>query len=141
MIVYAARPISSFGTDHDARQLAVLARYFPDADVLDPAAMFSSDEQWLAEWPDVLDRLDILALWADEEGMIGAGVLLEVADAIGAGLPVVCLDLEGQLRHFGGFRRGWGLWVPRREVGRLLYGPVVRPAEPTCLRHMAKAGT
>ena len=102
--VYAAHPVSCYGSEHEARQLAALHRHFPGAGLLDPAAMFSSDEQWLEGWPDVLDGLDLLAVFADEAGYIGAGCLLEVTDAIASGVPVVALDQDGQLRLFGDSR-------------------------------------
>jgi hypothetical protein len=120
--LYAAHPVSCYGTEHEARQLAALDRHFPGADLADPAAMFGSDDGWLEGWPDVLDELDVLAIFADEAGYIGA-TLLEVSDAIGAGVPIVALDQNGQLRHFGGSSRESGLVVPRQRVGRLLYGP------------------
>lgn len=129
MRLYAARPTSAYGTALDSRQLAVLRRRFPTAELADPAKLWTSNEAWLGEWPEVLTQLDLLALWAGEDGQLGAGVLRELADAVTARLPIVALDPEGRLCHFGGFERGWGLYVPRRRVGQLLYGPRVARAE------------
>ena len=128
MKLYAAHPVSCYGSAYEARQLAALRQQFPDAELLNPAATFGSDEQWLKHWPALLAELDLVAVFADESGAIGAGVLLEVADAIGRGLPLVALNQEGKLHYFGGLARKLGLIVPRRQVGRLLYGPAVSPA-------------
>lgn len=129
MRVYAARPMTAYYTDLDGRQLAALARHFPKATVLDPAELFESNEEWLAEWPGILDRLDLLVLWADADGMVGAGVLREVADAVAARLPVVCIDRHGLLRAFGGVWTGNDLVPPRRQLGRLVYGQVLDAGE------------
>lgn len=125
MRLYAAHSLTSYGTRYEARQLARLHGHFPSAEVLNPAAMFSSNEDWLEHWPGLLEQLGALAVFADQEGFIGGGVLLEVSGAIGAGLPVVALGHDGQLCHFGGFARGAGLIAPRSRLGRLLFGPPV----------------
>ena len=128
MRLYAAHPLTSYGTAYEARQLTCLREHFPGADVLDPAAMFSSNGDWLAKWPEVLGTLDALAVFADHGGHIGAGVLRELSDAIGAGLPVLALGQDGQLYHFGGFSSEDGLVVARSRAGRLLFGPPVSAA-------------
>ena len=88
MRLYAARPTSAYGTALDSRQLAVLRRRFPTAELADPAKLWTSNEAWLGEWPEVLTQLDLLALWAGEDGQLGAGVLRELADAVAARLPI-----------------------------------------------------
>ena len=128
MKLYAAHPLTSYGTPYEARQLEALREHFPGADVLDPAAMFSSNEDWLAKWPEVLATLDALVLFADQAGHVGAGVLRELSDAIGAGLPVLVLGQDGQLYHFGGFSSEHRLVVARSRAGRLLFGPPVSAA-------------
>jgi hypothetical protein len=127
--IYGARPVTAYGSDLDARQLAALARHFPEATVLDPAELFESNEEWLVEWPGILARLDLLAVWADTDSIIGAGVLKELSDAIGAFVPVVVLDRRGRLRCFGGLRASGGVLLSRRAVGRLLYGPLLAASD------------
>jgi hypothetical protein len=90
--VYAAHPLTSYGAEHEKRQLEALRKHFPGADILNPTAMFSSDDEWLEGWRDVLDELDVLVVFADEDGYIGAGCLLEVTDAVACGVPIVALD-------------------------------------------------
>jgi hypothetical protein len=95
--VYAVHPLTSYGAEHERRQLEALRKHFPRADVLNPATMFNSDDEWLEGWRDVIDKLYVLAVFADEEGYIGAGCLLEITDAIACGVPIVALDQDGQL--------------------------------------------
>lgn len=130
MRLYCARPMTCYGTDLDARQLARVAEAFPDAEVLDPASMFDTNEQWLAAWPEVLASLDLLVLWADEDGFVGAGVFREVVDAMAARVPVVALDHEGTLRTFGGLHC-YGMLPSRARVGELVYGDVLDVAAVT----------
>lgn len=134
MRVYACHPMTAYGTDLERRQLRALRRHFPRAELVDPSTLWSSNDEWLTDWPRVCTGLDVLAVFADEEGMIGAGCLLELADAISEGLPVVALDQAGELRHFGGFERGSGLWVPPGAVGKLLFGPAVAVLDKASLR-------
>ncbi len=90
--VYCAHPMTSYGTAHEAACLGALADLVPGAELVDPAATFTSSADWLERWPAMLTTLDALALFADEDGTIGAGCLREVADAIVVGVPIVCLD-------------------------------------------------
>lgn len=101
--VYAAHAMTCYGTEHERASLDTLAGLFPDAEIVDPAGMFASSTEWLDRWPDVLDGLDALVLFADEHGMVGAGCLREVADAIAAGVPVAYLDPCFGLCELAGF--------------------------------------
>jgi hypothetical protein len=76
----------------------------------------------------VLDELEVLAVFADEAGFIGASCLLEVSDTVGAGVPIAALEQERQLRHFGDSAREHGLVVPHPRVGQLLHGSPVSSA-------------
>ena len=127
MNVYAARPLTSYGAAHDARQLDALTRHFPGSEVLDLAAMFTSNAGWLAAWPELVRTLDLLVLWADEEGFVGAGCLREVTDAIVARVPVVALDPRGKLRTFAGLHVHVLLPSPAR-AGELACGDLLPPA-------------
>ena len=127
MRLYVARPLTAYGTDLDRRQLARVAEHFPEAEVLDPAAMFTSNAGWLAVWPEMVGTLDLIVLWADEDGFIGAGCLREVIDAMVASVPVVALDWKGRLRTFAGIHCHGPLPSPAR-VGELVYGDLLPPA-------------
>jgi hypothetical protein len=134
--IYAARAMTSYGTAHDRRQFDALARHFPSAELLDPAGMFTSNCDWLGRWPGVLAGLDVLAVFGDEHGYIGAGVLSEVAGAIAQGVPVVALDEEGGLRWFAGVEcAGTGPLLSRSRTGQLLCGAPVSRRERDWLRH------
>ena len=124
MRLYCARPLTAYGTDLDRRQLARVAEHFPEAEVLDPAAMFASNAGWLAAWPELVGTLDLIVLWADEDGFIGAGCLREVTDAMVASVPVVTLDWKGRLRTFAGIHCQ-GLLPSPAQIGMLIYGSLL----------------
>ena len=130
MRIYCARPMTAYRTDLDRRQLARVAEHFPGAVVADPALMFESNEQWLSAWPEVLASLDLLVVWADADGFVGAGVLREVVDAIAARVPVVALDTLGKLRTVGGLHVH-GMLPSRARVGELVCGDVLDVAAVT----------
>ena len=130
MRVYAARPMTCYGTDLDRRQLARVAEHFPGAKRVDPAELWSNNEEWLAAWPELVRTLDLLAVWADEAGFVGAGCLREMTDAVVARVPVVALDPKGQLRTFGGLHC-YGMLPSRARVGELVYGDVLDVAAVT----------
>jgi hypothetical protein len=49
----------------------------------DPAELFCSSSDWLAQWPGLLPFVRDLVLVPDRHGGIGAGCLREVADVLG----------------------------------------------------------
>jgi hypothetical protein len=122
MKVYAAHPITSYGTEHEARMLAHLTAYFPEAEIVNPSAQsWQTDDDWLADWGALLPSLDLLVVFAAPDGTIGAGCLREVADALARCVPVLVLDRRGHLCGFGGVR--CRELVPRpRSIGRLVLG-------------------
>ena len=125
LTVYAAHPMTAYGTDHEARALRRIAEAFPGAEVLDPAAMFDDNASWHDTWPQVLAGIDVCAIFADEAGSIGVGCLKEIADTIAAHVPVVAVGPRGGLRAFGGVAVEGGPIVERARIGWLLYGPAV----------------
>ncbi len=125
LTLYAAHPMTAYGTAGEARALRRLAALFPAFDVADPSTMFSDGASWHDLWPGVLDQVDLLAIFADREGCVGVGCLKEIADAIAAYLPVVALGPRGGLRAFGGVAIDCGPVVDRAQIGRLLYGPAI----------------
>jgi hypothetical protein len=144
MNIYCARPRRSFGTEHDRHQLGAVAHWhFPEAAIIDPARLWSSNGEWLAEWGALLPTIDVMVLWSDEGGWLSDGCLREVADAVAEGLPVLTLGREGELRTFGGFRAGPASPLPpatllldRHRSGLLVYGPPVTSAELASLRRL-----
>lgn len=98
-LLYAAHPMTCYGSAHEQACLDAIARAFRGAEVLDPATCFAARTDWLAGWPALLDALSGVVLFADECGYVGAGCLREVADAIGASVPVLFLDRRLRIRE------------------------------------------
>lgn len=98
-LVYAAHPMTCYGTDHERDRLAVLAERFPGAEIVNPATRFRSSAGWLRAWPRMLPTLSTVVVFADEDGCIGAGCLVEIADACRLRVPVLLLDDAGILRE------------------------------------------
>jgi hypothetical protein len=89
--VYLAHPVSTYGTPWAARCLEAVEQAWPDCEVIDPAAWFASNEEWLARWPSIVPSLSALVVVGDELGRIGVGCWLEVGDAIFWQVPVFTL--------------------------------------------------
>lgn len=122
MKLYAAHPMTCYGTEHEARMLAHLAAHFPEAEVINPSAQgWVTDNDWLADWGALLPTLDLLVIFAAPDGTIGAGCLREVADALARCVPVLTLDDEGKLRAFAGLSVD-ELTPSPRAIGRLVLG-------------------
>ncbi|MDA8380330.1 MAG: hypothetical protein M0020_05810 [Actinomycetota bacterium] len=138
LAVYAAHPMTAYGTDHEARALRRIAEAFDGWDVLNPAVMFDGDASWHDTWPQVLSGIDACAIFADETGCIGVGCLKEIADAIVAYVPVVALGPRGGVRLLGGVAVEGGPIVDRVRIGRLLYGPAVPVSRVADLAHKAR---
>lgn len=101
-LVYVAHPMTSYGTDHEARALAALARLLPDVELVNPATRYGSNVDWLTDWPRLVRSLAGLVVVADEHGTVGAGVLREVTDCLFRGVPLAVLDGRGRLRELAG---------------------------------------
>jgi hypothetical protein len=97
-LVYAAHPITSYGTPHERRSLARLRRLLPRATVIDPATRYRTPFDWEEDWPGLVGDLAGFVVFGAEDGTIGAGCLKELADAIACRVPVATLA-EGGLRE------------------------------------------
>ena len=103
--IYAAHPITSYGTDHERAYLDALAALLPGAEIFNPAGRYRTSAGWLRAWPRVARTLSALVVFGNEEGTIGVGCLHEIADAIRLRPPVVDLGnglLPGALCGAGG---------------------------------------
>lgn len=95
--IYLAHPVNTYATSWSRRGCTEAVRQLlPDADVLDPETMWTSDEEWLAEWPKIVRSLDLLVVFCDDAQTVGTGVLREIADAIAWDVAVLALDPEGR---------------------------------------------
>jgi hypothetical protein len=102
--VYLAHPVVSYGSDHERACLYALAELLPDARILNPAELYASGTEWLAHWPGLVPRLTGVVAFGDEGGVVGTGVMRELADAIAYGVPLAALDVEAsELREIAGF--------------------------------------
>lgn len=106
--VYCAHSLVTYGTPHERRSLAALRRLLPGVRLVNPAGMFTSSADWLERWPEVLDRIDALAVVPDERGAVGAGVVQELCDPHRVLVPVGLFDPGTRKLH-----RLAGLVFPR----------------------------
>lgn len=129
MMIYAAHPMTCYGTGHEARMLDALHTHFPAATVLNPSSMYVTTEEWLDDWPHLLCTIDALVVFPDRDGFVGLGVLQEASTARARGIPVATLDGEGSLRQYAGIETT-GPYISASRVGRLLlHGPVLSPGQ------------
>lgn len=89
--VYVASSLSTYATPEYARNLDRIAELFPDAEILAPRDLFTSNSDWLRKWPGVVAQIDALIFFQDAQGYIGYGVWTEIHDAIDHGIPVSLL--------------------------------------------------
>jgi hypothetical protein len=73
------------------------SKIFPNSADGDPR--WSTNEEWLAEWPAIVKTLAALVVVGDEHGRIGIGCWSEIGDAILWRVPVFTLaEHSGELR-------------------------------------------
>ena len=93
-LVYAAHPMTTYGTDHARRCLSGLAGLLSACELLDPEARaWETDEARLSEWRIIVARLTGLVVFAAEDGTIGVGCVREITDAIAESVPVAAYSL------------------------------------------------
>ena len=101
--VYAAHPMTCYGTLHERRCVAAIRRQLPGVQVLNPAGLFASSDDWRDRWPEVRDDLDGLVIFADERGAVGSGCLVEIVDAHRLIVPVgLLVPGDGCLHRLAG---------------------------------------
>lgn len=93
--VYYAHHLWKYGTKIEQHEIEVINRYFPHANVFNPATDLLSnncgdEETIMAECIDAVDDSDIL-VFSSMDGMVGTGVYTEVEEAIKAGKLVLYL--------------------------------------------------
>src|SRR5215207_9939743 len=90
-LVYLAYPLVVHQTPRARRFTTLARRRFPHAEILPACDQFSSNRDWLRRWPDILPTLAAICVFTDEEGWVGAGVWIEVHNALARELPVYLL--------------------------------------------------
>jgi hypothetical protein len=95
--------MSSYGSDHAATCFDAIGELLPGARLIDPAAVYASDAEWLASWPRLVRTLKAFVIFGEPDGATGAGCIRELADAVALGVPVAGFDIEQGLREILGF--------------------------------------
>jgi len=102
--IYAAHPMTCYGTTHARSCLDGIARALPACEIVDPEALaWTTNEAWLVGWREILGTLAGLVAFAAGDGTIGAGVLREIGDALNARVPVVAYSRGGGLMGLADF--------------------------------------
>ncbi|MGH9028556.1 MAG: hypothetical protein ACRDV4_02940 [Acidimicrobiales bacterium] len=120
--VYAAHPISCYGTAHAQNSREQLIGLLPSTEIVDPEALgWVTEEAWLDGWSALVPSLAGFVVFAAPDKTIGMGCVSELIDALFAGMPLAGLDGSG-LRHLDGLR-----FLPEhrrttRATARLLLG-------------------
>jgi hypothetical protein len=94
-IVYAAHPMTTYGTAIEAFALGRISELVPGATVVNPATRYVDSVHWQTDWPRLLPTLSCLVVFGDEDGSIGTGCLKELANAWWLDIPVAMLDGAG----------------------------------------------
>ncbi len=89
--VYVASSLSTYKTQEYDRNLERIAGLFPDAEILSPRDLFTSNADWLRKWPGIVSQIDALVFFEDADGFIGYGVWTEINDALAHAIPVSLL--------------------------------------------------
>lgn len=136
--LYVAHPMSSYKTAHARRLVAKLGKLLAGAEVVDPEQLgWPTSDAWFDAWPDVLAGLAGFVLFAAPDETIGLGCVLELTDALAAGVALAGLDASG-LRRMDGFRLLPERSRTARSMARLLLGPSIDPAR--YMRALADGG-
>jgi hypothetical protein len=127
--VYAAHPITCYGTEHATGHLARLAELLPYAEIVDPETfVWRTHDQWRRSWPSVLDGLAGLVVFAALDGTVGAGCIRELTDAVATYLPIASFH-DGALREIDGLEFLPVLCRSPRRTARLLFADPIDPTE------------
>jgi len=103
-LIYAAHPMTTYGTPREARALARIASLAPGAEIIDPAARYSNTAHWQHDWPRLVSQLAALVVFGDRGRTLGTGCIHELADAWWQGVPVAMLDADERCRQVVGLR-------------------------------------
>jgi hypothetical protein len=82
-------------SSHRAELLKVAQNTYPESEVLDGVTLWSSNDDWISSWHQLLPSLHRVILIPGARGEVGLGGLQEVVDAWIHGIPVEIVTLAG----------------------------------------------
>jgi len=94
LYVYAARPKATYGTKYGDNAIASVRKKYSTHEVLDPATLFGSHEDWERQWPGIVETLDDFVLIPNPDGTIGQGCFDEYQAVRALGIPTRLLVNE-----------------------------------------------
>ncbi len=86
--IYLASPIPTYATVRYDRMSDLVQSRYPGETVLEARRLFTSSEDWRAQWPGIVARIARLVFFANEDGSLGAGVMRELYDARWHNVPI-----------------------------------------------------
>jgi len=86
--IYVVGRLVDEHSPHRAELLALVRQCYPNAKILDGVRLWSSNEDWLASWHELLLHIDRVILVPGARGEVGLGGFQEVVDAWTRGVPV-----------------------------------------------------
>ncbi len=90
MRIYYAHPVEIYSTIRERKELEIIRRNFPGAEIVNPAT-FQHSSGWSHGFLNLVDSCD-LVVCSDFDGFVTAGVAAEVEHVLSQGKPVYRLD-------------------------------------------------
>ncbi len=93
--IYLACRLVDEHSPHRVELLKVVRQCYPEAEILDGASLWRTNDDWLASWNELLPRIDCVILVPGTRGEVGLAGLQEVVDAWIDGIPVEVVTPAG----------------------------------------------
>jgi len=103
-VIYVSCPMHIYNQPRYGRLVAAIRERWPEAVILEPKHLYTSNGEWLARWPSTLATLDTLVYFGDARGFYLSGVRKEVEDARRNRIPLWFLDEAGTFHPDGDTR-------------------------------------
>ncbi len=120
--LYFACSVGMMNTPRYKAYLTACKKLFPvkTHNYLEPCKLWDSTPGWLAAWPGVRKRTDLL-VFATHDGTIGRGVWREIKEIQADGKPTFFLDEEKKLheKHTLRLHEGGNSWIRYATVSLL----------------------
>ncbi len=116
--VYVAAPLGADRHPRYLRALDGIRSLIPGAHLVEGVRAFRGNGDWRRRWPEVLAGVDLVVVVPGPRGVVGAGVLAEVADAAARRVPVRVWDGDG-IRPLGGAVLRFARRADPRKLARM----------------------